>query len=122
MGKPLIDLIIISYNYGRYLSGAIESALGQTYKPIKITILDDASTDETQAVAKKYPEISYLRNQNNLGLLKTLKRAVDNTSAPFFCIFSADDELNSNFIETLYDALLKKPDAAFAYCQMQQFG
>lgn len=122
MEKPLIDLIIISYNYGRYLSGAIESALKQTHKSIKITVLDDASTDETYSVAQKYPQVSYLRNENNIGLLKTLKRALNATHAPFFCIFSADDELETHFIETLHNALEKNQNATFAYCQMQQFG
>ena len=50
----VVSVIITSYNYGRYLAGAIESVLAQTYSPLDIVVVDDGSTDETATVARAY--------------------------------------------------------------------
>lgn len=121
--NPLVDIIIICYNYGQYLSGAIESALNQTYKPTKITVIDDASADETEKVAQKYrQQINYIKNQKNLGLMRTLVKVINNTSAPFFILLSADDELETNCVHDLFQGLKNNSRAAFSYGQVKYFG
>jgi glycosyltransferase involved in cell wall biosynthesis len=46
----LASVIIASYNYGRFLGDAIESALAQTYAPVEVIVVDDGSTDESRNV------------------------------------------------------------------------
>ena len=50
-----VSIMIANYNYGRYLGEAIESALAQTHQPIEILVVDDGSSDDSVAVAKRYP-------------------------------------------------------------------
>lgn len=54
MEKPLISVIMATYNYGRFISEAIDSILAQTYPHFELIIIDDASTDNTQEMIAQY--------------------------------------------------------------------
>lgn len=55
--KPLISVLMMTYNHGKYIAEAIESVLAQnTEYPFELIICDDASSDDTQAIARKYAE------------------------------------------------------------------
>ena len=51
---PIITIYITNYNYGTYIKKAINSALEQSYKNIDLIIIDDASTDFSKRIIKKY--------------------------------------------------------------------
>ena len=50
----IISVYITNFNYGKYLEKSIQSVLKQTYKFIEIIIIDDASTDNSKKILKKY--------------------------------------------------------------------
>jgi len=54
--KPLVSIIIPTYNRANYLEKAIESVLKQTYENIEIIVSDNASTDNTMEVMQKYKD------------------------------------------------------------------
>lgn len=54
--SPLVSIIISNYNYGRFLSDAIDSALGQTYQPTEVIVVDDGSTDNSRDIIGDYDE------------------------------------------------------------------
>jgi glycosyltransferase involved in cell wall biosynthesis len=57
MGElPLVSIVISSYNYGRFLADAIDSALGQIYSNTEIIVVDDGSTDHSREVIVSYGE------------------------------------------------------------------
>ena len=49
-----VDILIITYNQEDYIEEAIESAINQDYSNKKIILADDASTDRTPEIIKKY--------------------------------------------------------------------
>jgi glycosyltransferase involved in cell wall biosynthesis len=51
---PAVSIIIATYNYGRYLGGAIESVLAQTFTDWEMVVDDDGSTDDTAEVIQPY--------------------------------------------------------------------
>jgi hypothetical protein len=51
---PLVTIIVISFNYGRFLRTAIDSALAQTYRPLEVIVVDDGSTDGSQTIIASY--------------------------------------------------------------------
>lgn len=51
---PLVSVVVTNHNYGRFLAGALESALAQEYSPIEIVVVDDASTDESRGVLRSF--------------------------------------------------------------------
>src|SRR4051812_15097045 len=62
-----VSIVIVCYNQARYLRDAIESALAQSHPAMEILLVDDGSTDQTPEIAREYPQLRYLR-QNNRGL------------------------------------------------------
>ncbi|MCE2438518.1 MAG: glycosyltransferase family 2 protein, partial [Candidatus Latescibacteria bacterium] len=55
--KADIAVIVTCHNYGRYLWQCLNSIQRQLLKPASVLIVDDASTDETEAVARQFPEM-----------------------------------------------------------------
>ena len=51
---PLASVIVTSYNYGRYLRAALNSALGQTYPRTEVVVVDDGSADDSREVIAGY--------------------------------------------------------------------
>ena len=67
---PLVDIIIPTYNRAHMIAGAIRAALDQSWWNIRVTVIDDASTDATESAARPFfddPRFNYIRLSSNLG-------------------------------------------------------
>jgi glycosyltransferase involved in cell wall biosynthesis len=65
MSNDLVTAIIPTYNYGRFVTQAVESALAQTYGNVEILVVDDGSTDDTREQLAPYADrIRYLYQEN----------------------------------------------------------
>lgn len=94
--EPLVSICITSYNYGRYIRDAIESALGQTYPHIEVVVSDNGSTDTTHEVLAAYADDARLRsfvNERNVGLCGNHNLAIRRARGEYIVILSADDVL-----------------------------
>ena len=119
---PLVSIIVISHNYGRFLAEAIESALAQTYSPFEVLVIDDGSTDDSVDVARRYVDRVRVLTQANLGVERAGNRAVDEAHGEYVVRLDADDVLEPTHVEELWRALRRSPDAAYAYCRPRLFG
>lgn len=120
--KADVAVVILSHNYGSMLERAIQSVLAQTIRPIEILVVDDASTDNTRAVAEKFAPkgVSYLRVENrNLSL--TRNSGASATSSEFILYLDADDFLPPQYIERCL-ACMNDAAIGFVYGDIQQFG
>ena len=54
--RPLVEILLATYNGEKYLSELIDSLLEQSYRNILITTSDDSSTDGTMGIIKKYKD------------------------------------------------------------------
>jgi glycosyltransferase involved in cell wall biosynthesis len=85
------------YNAEKTLQSAIESVLGQAYRNILLVMIDDASTDESLEIAKRYladPRVILLQNQKNMGAYYCRNAGiayVANRSWGYFTTHDADD-------------------------------
>jgi glycosyltransferase involved in cell wall biosynthesis len=94
-GIPGVDVIIPAYNAARFLPSAIESVVAQTYRDWRIVLVDDGSTDDTEAVIAPYASrlgarLKYIRKANG-GLPAARNTAVRNSSAELLALLDADD-------------------------------
>ena len=78
--KPLISVLIPSYNYARFIQKSIDSVLAQTYENIEVVVTDNCSTDDTMTVLRtRYADDSRVRvfeNEENIGLVRNFNRAL----------------------------------------------
>jgi len=99
----LLTCAILCYNYGRYLTEAIESVLGQENADgrVECLVIDDGSTDETPAVCAKYSDrIRYLRTSHS-GFAATLTRAVEEAHGGWVCLLDEDDRFKPSKLRTV---------------------
>lgn len=66
---PLVSVIIPTHNRSKMLARAIHSVLGQSYARLEIIVVDDASTDDTPDVVKRFadPRVNYISHATNRG-------------------------------------------------------
>jgi GT2 family glycosyltransferase/predicted Zn-dependent protease len=97
--NPTVSIIIPCYNYGRFLRDCIESALGQSYRPIEIIVVNDGSTDETEEIGLSYGgRVQYI-GQPHQGIVQTINAGIERSRGDFFYFLSADDLLFPGTVE-----------------------
>lgn len=101
--KPIISVVIATYNRAHILPRAINSVLNQTYKNFELIIIDDCSTDNTQEIVKSFSDkrIIYHRHKKNKGLLAAINTGWNLTEARYNCKLDDDDELFPKALETV---------------------
>lgn len=114
--EPLVSIIIPNYNHGAYLADAIQSALDQTYSNIEIIVVDDGSTDDSQAVANKFREQIHYMYQRNGGLCAARNTGLRAAKGTYIGLLDADDMLEPDYCRQLVSALLAFPDAEGIIC------
>ncbi len=122
MSPPLVSIVVLCHNYGRYLAEALDSAIAQDYASTELVVVDDGSTDDSLEVASRYEGRARILTQANQGLARTCNRGAREASGDHFVFLSADDRLEPTYVSELMAALERRPGASFAYCAMRRFG
>jgi len=107
-----ISVILSVYNSERFLKESIESILNQTYKDFEFIIINDGSTDRTKYILnqyKKHSKIKILENSTNIGLTKSLNKAISIAQGKFIARMDADDVSLPTRLEKQADFLEKNP-------------
>ncbi len=102
------------YNSEKYLEKAIESILNQTYTNFEFLIIDDGSTGSISDILHKYgdPRIRLVKNENNLGLTKSLNKGLALANGEYIARMDADDISLPKRFEKQVSFLIKNPDIA----------
>lgn len=117
--EGLVSVIIPVYNRPQELRRAVESALGQTYRPLEVWIVDDGSTDETPDVAASLAsshseEVRWIRRSNGgPGAARESGRLA--ASGEFVQYLDSDDLLLPKKLELQVAALRLRPETDVAY-------
>lgn len=111
-----VSIIITSYNYGKYLPYAIDSALHQTIQDCEIVVIDDGSTDNTNEVVQHYISDSRVKYiyQENAGQPKAKNRGIMESSGDFIAFLDADDIWMPSKLEQQIP-LFDDPDVGVVY-------
>lgn len=91
--KPLVTVLIPSYNHAEYVYESVRSVLDQTWDNIQLIVVDDGSTDDSVAILTDLSStygFEFL-SQKNKGLTATLNDALERADGKYFCMLSSDD-------------------------------
>lgn len=123
MKKELISIGLPTYNGEKYLEQAINSLRAQTYRYFELIISDDASTDATETICRKYAKrdkrISYTRQKRNLGFAVNFNYVLKKAKGNYFIWAGQDDYWDKRFTETLFKLIKAYPKAVLAMCNYQ---
>jgi hypothetical protein len=118
----LVSFVIPVCNQDAFVGRAIDSVLGQTHTPVEVIVIDDGSTDGTATVLADYkarPNVTIVRQANG-GVAAARNRGLASSRGEFVCFLDADDFLAPAFAARLLAALVDRPQAGFAYCEIQR--
>jgi GT2 family glycosyltransferase len=87
----LVSAVIPAYNYGRFLPGAIDSVLAQTYRDLECIVVDDGSTDDTARVLEPYRDRVRVVRQPNQGLSAARNTGIQSAQGTYVAFLDADD-------------------------------
>ncbi len=108
--QPTFSVIIAAYQAAATVLQAVMSALSQTVAPLEVIVVDDGSTDGTDAVLAPWQErITYL-HQPNRGPAAARNAAIRRATGDFVVVLDADDVYEPGRIEALTDLAVKRPD------------
>jgi len=121
--SPLLSVIIPVFNGGPFLAEAVGNVLAQEYPALEIIIVDDGSTDGTEAAVRALPcEVHYFR-QENLGPAAARNRGIRYASGDYVAFLDVDDLWAENTLTTLMDELVRHPelDVVQGYSQVTEY-
>ncbi len=121
-GLLAVSVVVPNYNYARYLPARLGSIFAQTYPVREVILLDDASTDDSVAIARQTAAawgrtLRILRRARNSGTVAgQWQRAATVARGDFVWIAEADDDCAPALLEMLAGAIAAVPEATFGFC------
>ena len=102
---PRLSIGLPVYNGEKFLAESIESLLGQSYEDFELIISDNASTDGTADICRRYaqqdPRIRYIRQQQNIGSAPNHNFVIEQARGELFKHASHDDLYARDLVRTL---------------------
>ena len=122
---PLISVIMPCFNAAPYVEEAIESVLGQTYRNVELVVVDDGSTDGSDAIVAALvaanPERVSIAYTSRVGPYPARNAGLERARGELIAFLDADDWWLPDALEKLHAAVVAH-DADIAYCGWQNVG
>ncbi len=114
--RPLVSVIIVTYNSAQYIEACIRSVLKLTWKPIEIIVYDNNSLDATTSLLSAYSQsISIVKSAKNIGYAGGNNAAVHHARGEYILILNPDTVIDPDCIRPLVRAI--EQDRLIAACQ-----
>lgn len=127
--KPLVSVIVPTFNRGQYLIEALDSVIGQTHRPLEVVVVDDGSDKDDLGLARSWwddlPEARregcrlVLSRQKNGGPSKARNRGLAEATGEFIQFLDSDDLLHPDKIECQLDAFSARPTLGYVYSSLR---
>lgn len=122
---PALSVVIPTYNAEKHLAEAVASVLNQDFGDFELLLVDDGSTDGTDAILQPMAadhRVRLLRNSQNIGLIATLHHAYAQCRAPLIARMDADDICDPQRFKRQFAFLRSNPDVAIVGGGISFFG
>lgn len=107
----LVSVITPAYNSAKYIGECIESVLNQTYSNWELIIVNDKSTDNSQAIIEAYvekdPRIKLLNQEKNMGVSAARNKALEGSKGRFVAFLDSDDVWDSRKLERQLEFMIR---------------
>ena len=116
--RMLVSVIVPSYNGGLYLGAALQSIFDQDYRPFEVIVVDDGSTDNTAAVARSFPEVTYVACAHR-GVSAARNAGLKKANGEYISFLDADDLWTPQKTSLQTACLQERPhvDCASGHCR-----
>ena len=119
---PLVGIGMTLRNRSEYLPEAVDSLLAQSYEHFDLVMVDDGSTDGTEAIARAYQQrdrrVRYIRLPERRGMVAAWREAFEQATrdGPTYFAWASDhDRWHPRWLETLVGTIQQYPDVVLAY-------
>lgn len=114
--KPIVSIILPTYNRADLLPAAIETVLNQTYSNWELIIWNDGSTDATKSILKKYSDLRIRCIEDvNHGKSWALNRGIEVSSADYIAFLDDDDQWTPQKLQLQVKAMENHPDVEMLF-------
>lgn len=122
--RPRVSVCIPTYNGAAYLRSAIQSVLAQTFTDFELVIIDDNSSDNTEAITQSFadPRVRFTKNVQRQGLAGNWNRCIEEASGELVCIFHQDDVMMPDNLAEKVRAFEAHPSVGLVYSSVHQIG
>ena len=113
---PTLSVVVPNFNHAKYLDLSLPSMLRQSVPPLEVLVLDDASTDNSVEVIRRFaaqnPLVRLVQNEKNLGAIANVRKGVELARGDCVYVGPADDEVVPGFFEKSLSLLAQFPQAS----------
>lgn len=102
---PLVSAIVVNWNGARDLDTCLPSLLSQSYRPLEIIVVDNASTDDSASVANLFG-VRWLPLERNLGLAPALNRGAEAATGELLLFLNNDMRFHEGFVAAMVAEML----------------
>ena len=115
--RPLVSIVVPVWNGETHLRESLDSILAQTYSPLEVIVVDDASSDSTPQIIDSYGDrVRRLRQPATRGIYGNANDGIAVANGELIGVFHADDVYLPEMVEREVGWLLAHPEAAAVYC------
>jgi glycosyltransferase involved in cell wall biosynthesis len=119
LSDPLVTVLVNNFNYARFLSAAIDSALAQSYEPVELVVVDDGSTDESRDVLSSYGDSIVSVLKENGGQASTFNAGFARSGGGIVMFLDSDDLLHPDAASRVVDAFSEHPEAGLVQARLE---
>jgi hypothetical protein len=117
--SPLVSILICNYNYGQFLSAAIDSALNQTYPRTEVIVVDDGSTDDSREIIASYENRIIPILKDNGGHSSAVNAGFAASRGDVICLLDSDDLFLPEKVSRVLQAWKQSPRSCIVYHQLR---
>lgn len=120
--NPLLSVVIPHWNGIQFLGPCLDSLRSQTYKSVEVIIVDNASSDGSQAfVREMYPWVNLIELPANRGFTGACNKGIEASSGEIIALLNNDTEVDPNWAESIMDAFAAHPEVGSVASKMLLF-
>lgn len=118
--KPLISIVIPTYNHANFLGRALKSVVDQTFTNWEVIVIDNHSTDNTYEIVEDFidPRIKYLKINNNGVIAASRNMGIREANGEWIAFLDSDDWWTKDKLQECFEEINDNVDFIYHYLEI----